>query len=66
MKSSHGPTCSDAAAVPEPIDLAQNFGWGVGRIAHELGVGHGTVQRALDQRGRSRWPTAAAAASGAL
>lgn len=40
------------------IDLARDFGWGVGRIAHELGVGHGTVQRALERSGRNRWPAA--------
>jgi transposase InsO family protein len=43
--------------VHEAIDLVRDFGWGVGRIAHELGVGHGTVQRALERSGRNRWPT---------
>jgi transposase InsO family protein len=45
-------------AVHEAIDSARDFGWGVGRIAHELGVGHGTVQRALERSGRHRWPSA--------
>jgi len=45
-------------AVLDAIDAARDFGWGVGRIAHELGVGHGTVQRALEQSGRNRWPSA--------
>lgn len=51
------PTAHDAS-VGEAIDLVRDFGWGVGRIAHELGVGHGTVQRALERTGRSRLPTA--------
>lgn len=42
--------------VRDAIDLARDFGWGVGRIAHELGLGHGTVQRALDRLGRNRLP----------
>ena len=46
------------AAVHDAIDLARDFGWGVGRIAHELGIGHGTVQRALERTGRNRWPAA--------
>src|SRR3954464_11912168 len=50
------PTAHDGA-VSEAIDLARDFGWGVGRIAQELGVGHGTVQRALERSGRNRWPT---------
>src|SRR4029077_1843593 len=51
------PTQHDPS-VGEAIDLVRDFGWGVGRIAHELGVGHGTVQRALERTGRSRLPTA--------
>lgn len=51
------PTAHDAS-VREAIDLVRDFGWGVGRIAHELGVGHGTVQRALERTGRSRLPAA--------
>ena len=43
----------DVAAV---IDTVRDFGWGVGRIAHELGLGHGTVQRALERSGRQRRP----------
>jgi len=50
------PTACDRA-VHEAIDLARDFGWGVGRIAQELGVGRGTVQRALERSGRNRWPT---------
>lgn len=46
------------ASVADAIDLARDLGWGVGRIAHELGLGHGTVQRALERSGRNRWPTA--------
>jgi len=46
----HGP---EMAAL---IDAVRDFGWGVGRIAHELGVGHGTVQRALERAGRQRRP----------
>ena len=33
--------------------------WGVQRIADELGIGHGTVQRALARTGRDRLPRAA-------
>jgi transposase InsO family protein len=51
----HSPTQHDEA-VFEAIDLARDFGWGVGRIADEIGVGHGTVQRALQRSGRSRLP----------
>ena len=47
----HGP------AVLAAIDEVRDFGWGVGRIADELGVGHGTVQRALERSGRNRRPT---------
>jgi transposase InsO family protein len=43
-------------AVAETIDAARDFGWGVGRIADELGIGHGTVQRALERTGRNRLP----------
>src|SRR5262245_38994867 len=49
------PTQHDAA-VCDAIDLARDFGWGVGRIAQELGIGHGTVQRALERSGRNRLP----------
>jgi transposase InsO family protein len=49
------PTQHDAT-VGEAIELARDFGWGVGRIAHELGLGHGTVQRALERMGRNRLP----------
>jgi transposase InsO family protein len=47
------PTRHDAS-VAEVIDLVRDFGWGVGRIAQELGLGHGTVQRALVASGRTR------------
>jgi transposase InsO family protein len=53
----HSPT-QHGPAVNEAIDLVRDFGWGVGRIAQELGVGHGTVQRALERTGRSRLPAA--------
>jgi transposase InsO family protein len=49
------PTQHDAA-VRDAIDLARDFGWGVGRIAQELGIGHGTVQRVLERLGRNRLP----------
>ena len=42
----------------EAIDVVRDFGWGVGRIADEVGVGHGTVQRALERSGRNRLPRA--------
>src|SRR4029450_6772769 len=41
----HSPT-QHGDRVIEAIDLARDFGWGVGRIADEIGVGHGTGQRA--------------------
>lgn len=43
-------------AVADAIDAVRDFGWGVARIADELGVGHGTVQRALEHSGRNRLP----------
>jgi transposase InsO family protein len=49
----HGPAVADA------IDAVRDFGWGVQRIADELGVGHGTVQRVLEQTGRNQLPRAA-------
>src|SRR5580693_1555860 len=45
-------------AVPRAILAARDFGWGVGRIADEVGVGHGTVQRTLKAAGRNRLPRA--------
>jgi transposase InsO family protein len=51
----HSPT-EHGDEVLEAIDLARDFGWGVGRIADEIGVGHGTVQRALQRSGRNRLP----------
>ena len=44
------------SAVAEAIDVVRDFGWGVQRIADELGLGHGTVQRALERSGRNRLP----------
>src|SRR5580765_3927168 len=46
-----------APALGEAIDAVRDFGWGVGRIADELGIGHGTVQRALERSGRNRLPS---------
>src|SRR5690348_14416361 len=43
-------------AVTDAIDVVRDLGWGVGRIAQELGIGHGTVQRALEAMGRNRLP----------
>src|SRR5687768_5690368 len=43
-------------AVRRAIADARDFGWGVQRIADELGVGHGTVQRELERTGRNRLP----------
>jgi transposase InsO family protein len=51
----HSPT-QLGVAVREAIDWARDFGWGVSRIADEVGVGHGTVQRALARSGRNRLP----------
>jgi transposase InsO family protein len=42
--------------VAEAIDVVRDFGWGVQRIADELGIGHGTVQRVLELTGRNRLP----------
>ena len=49
----HGP------AVGQAIVDARDFGWGVQRIADELGVGHGTVQRHLERLGHNRLPRVA-------
>lgn len=45
-------------AVREVIADAREFGWGVQRIADELGLGHGTVQRELERTGCQRLPRA--------
>jgi transposase InsO family protein len=45
-------------AVREAIAAARDFGWGAQRIADELGIGHGTVQRELERTGRNREPAA--------
>ena len=36
----------------------RDFRWGAQRIADELGIGHGTVQRELERTGRSQLPRA--------
>src|SRR4029434_1852935 len=41
-------------SVHAELDMARDFGWGAGRIAQELGIGHGTVQRTLERTGRNR------------
>jgi transposase InsO family protein len=51
----HSPT-RHAPSVAAAIDAVRDFGWGVARIADELGVGHGTVQRALERSGRNQLP----------
>lgn len=51
----HSPTRHDAA-VRLAIDAVRDFGWGAQRIADELGIGHGTVQRELERTGRNRVP----------
>jgi transposase InsO family protein len=49
----HSPTrCGPEVAAA--ILGTRAFGWGAGRIADELGVGHGTVQRALERAGCNR------------
>src|SRR5688572_30201999 len=45
-----------APDVAEAIDAVRDLGWGVQRIADELGIGHGTVQRTLVRTGRNRLP----------
>lgn len=46
-------------AVRHAIAGARDFGWGAQRIADELGIGHGTVQRELERIGRNQLPRAA-------
>ena len=43
-------------AVRLAIAECREFGWGAQRIADELGIGHGTVQRELERTGRNRAP----------
>jgi transposase InsO family protein len=43
-------------AVRDAIADARDFGWGAQRIADELGLGHGTVQRELERTQRNRVP----------
>lgn len=45
-----------ATAVHWAIGAAREFGWGAQRIADELGIGHGSVQRELERTGRNRLP----------
>jgi transposase InsO family protein len=45
-------------AVRQAIADVRGFGWGAQRIADELGIGHGTVQRELERTGRSQLPRA--------
>lgn len=54
----HRSPTQHSAAVQEAIASARDFGWGVQRIADELGIGHGTVQRELERTGRNRIPKA--------
>ena len=51
------PTCHPAV-MRDAIADARDFGWGAQRIADELGIGHGTVQRELERTGRNRMPRA--------
>ena len=44
--------------VAAAIDAVRDVGWGVQRIADELGIGHGTVQRELERTGRNQLPRA--------
>ena len=44
------------AVVRAAIADARDFGWGAQRIADELGLGHGTVQRELERTGRNQLP----------
>lgn len=43
-------------AVRTAIAEARRFGWGVHRIADELGISHGTVQRELERTGANQLP----------
>src|SRR5688572_15348766 len=43
-------------AVRDAIADARDFGWGAQRIADELGLGHGTVQREPERTRRNRVP----------
>ena len=54
----HRSPTQHSSAVGDAIAEARDFGWGVQRIADELGVGHGTVQRELERTGRNRLPRA--------
>lgn len=54
----HSSPTQHPASVARAIDAVRDFGWGVHRIAQELQLGHGTVQRALEDSGRNRWPSA--------
>jgi transposase InsO family protein len=52
----HRSPTRQGAAVKRAIADVRDFGWGVERIADELGLGHGTVQRELERIGRNRLP----------
>ena len=58
----HSPT-RHPEAVRDLIANARDFNWGAQRIADEIGVGHGTVQRELE---RTCAPAARAARLAAL
>lgn len=51
----HSPTRVPREVI-DAVFAARDFGWGVARIAAEIGVGHGTVQRALAGVGHNRLP----------
>src|SRR5690242_9523869 len=52
----HRSPTQHAASVHAAIAAARGFGWGAHRIADELGLGHGTVQRELERTGRNQLP----------
>lgn len=52
----HRSPTQHSPAVREAIAAARAFGWGVQRIADEVGVGHGTVQRELERTGANQLP----------
>lgn len=52
----HRSPTQHATPVHVAIAAARDFGWGAQRIADELGLGHGTVQRELERTGRNQLP----------
>lgn len=52
----HRSPAQHGAPVHAAIAAARDFGWGAQRIADELGLGHGTVQRELERTGRNQLP----------